>query len=91
MSIISRFFSAAHNLELASIEVPKCFYLLSVGCSESSSKIKDAEMRGAGRVGSKLCALDHDRLRGGRDRSRRRVSELGQKPFCDSDGEPAEC
>jgi len=54
--------SATHNLELALIEVRKCFYLLSVRCSEFS-KIKNAEMRDAGRVGSELCSLDHDWLR----------------------------
>ena len=54
--------SAMHNLESALIEVRKCFHLLSVRCSEFP-KIKNAEMRDAGRVGSEFCSLAHDRLR----------------------------
>jgi hypothetical protein len=84
VSIISRLFSAAHNLQSALIEVRKCFYLLSVRCSESS-KIKNAEMRDAGRVGSKLCTLDHDWLRNSR------VSDLSHYPTCQPNGSPAEC
>jgi len=47
-------------------------------------------MRDGGRVGGKLCALDHHRLRDSESRSVRRLSELGQQPVRNRNCDPAE-
>lgn len=55
-----------------------------------SSQNHNAEIRDADRVGSKLCTLDHGRLRDSRDRPIGGISGLGQQPLRYLDGDPTE-
>ena len=47
-------------------------------------------MRDGGCVGSKFCSVDHGWLRYRRGLSARRISELGQQPLRNRDGDPTE-